>query len=73
MAHTDNDGTSGHTRVVDMDSVYTLSEASKLLKVNEKTLRRILTSGGIYAKKVGRQWRIPGKTLIAYVQEQPST
>ena len=55
----DNMVHSGH----DDEAFYTLKEAAKLLRIAERTLRRLCTSGKIHGYKVGRQWRIP-KALI---------
>ena len=38
--------------------VMTVREVAKLFKVKEKTVRALIRSGELEAKKVGRQWRI---------------
>ena len=43
--------------------VYTIPEAMKLLKVSDKTVRRLLQSGELEAVKVRGQWRIKKESL----------
>lgn len=47
--------------------VYTTSEAEKLLKVSNSTLKRLLKKGLLRANKVGGQYRILGKELLRLV------
>ena len=44
------------------DELYTLKEVSKILKVSEKTVYRLINSGRLKATKIG-QWRIKNSDL----------
>ena len=44
------------------DELYTLKEVSKILKVSEKTVYRLIESGKLKAVKI-RQWRIKKSNL----------
>jgi acetyl-CoA synthetase len=48
--------------------VYRVDEAAKILKVNFRTVYRLIKSGKIQAKKVGHQWRIPRGELEKYIK-----
>jgi excisionase family DNA binding protein len=52
----DNKGKDGQN---DVEAFYTLSEAATLLRVAERTMRRLLQEGKMRGYRVGRQWRIP--------------
>lgn len=43
----------------------TVKEASKLLKLSETTVYRMLREGSIKARKIGKQWRILGEELFS--------
>ncbi len=45
-------------------SVYTMSEAQKILKISSSTMKRLLKKGSLRANKVGRQYRILGKEIL---------
>lgn len=42
---------------------YSVAEAARLLRVSQKTLRRLIHSGEVPAVKVGRNYRISNKIL----------
>jgi excisionase family DNA binding protein len=46
-----------------VEEVYTIPEAMHLLKVSDKTIRRMLQSGQLEAVKVRGQWRIKKESL----------
>jgi excisionase family DNA binding protein len=56
----DSTGHNGHS---EDEAFYTLKEAAALLRIAERTLRRLLHDKKIHGYRVGRQWRIP-KALI---------
>lgn len=52
---------------INLHEVYTTTEAQKLLKISESTMKRLLKNGLIRANKVGGQYRILGKELLRVV------
>lgn len=40
------------------DDFYTIYEVAELLKFHHKTIRRMIASGELPAKKYGKEWRI---------------
>ncbi len=48
-------------------AVYTTSEAEKILKVSNSTMKRMLKSGLLKANKVGKQYRILGLEILRLV------
>jgi len=51
----------------------TLAQAAKALQVHEVTVRRLIATKQIYAKKIGQQWRIPVESLNAFITgEKPA-
>ena len=52
---------------INFHEVYTTSEAQKLLKISDSTIKRLLKNGLIRANKVGGQYRILGKELLRLV------
>lgn len=55
---------------INIYEVYTTSEAQKLLKISESTMKRLLKNGLIKANKVGGQYRILGKELLRVVSPE---
>lgn len=49
---------------INPNEIYTTSEAQKMLKVSNSTIKRLLKSEIIRANKVGGQYRIFGKELL---------
>jgi excisionase family DNA binding protein len=47
--------------------IYTTSEAERLLKVSNSTLKRLLKKGVIRANKLGGHYRILGRELLRIV------
>lgn len=42
-------------------------EVAQRLRVDPRTIYRLITSGGLRAVKVGRVWRVPADSLEAYL------
>lgn len=55
-----------------MDEILTAQECADLLKLNIKTVYNLLTEtrepGKIYARKVGREWRIMRKEVMDFLE-----
>jgi len=47
---------------------YTVSQASRLLQLHEKTVQRFIREGKLPAQKVGRSYRISGHELSLFTQ-----
>ncbi len=54
---------------IEPTAVYTVKEACELLNIPMSTFRILLGRGEIKGKKVGRQWRFLGSTLLDYLKE----
>ncbi|MCK5416735.1 helix-turn-helix domain-containing protein [Candidatus Parcubacteria bacterium] len=52
---------------IKQNAVYTTSEAEKILKISNSTIKRLLKNGLLRANKVGGQYRILGKELLRIV------
>lgn len=52
---------------IDPNEVYTTKETQELLKVSHSTIKRLLKKGMIKAHKLGGQYRILGKEILAAV------
>lgn len=46
-----------------------LMEAAEFLKIGRSTMLKLLTSGEVKAKKVGRQWRVTIEALNEYLSK----
>ncbi|MHB1117909.1 MAG: helix-turn-helix domain-containing protein [Minisyncoccota bacterium] len=55
---------------INFHEVYTTTEAQKLLKISDSTMKRLLKNGLIKANKVGGQYRILGKELLRLVSPE---
>ncbi len=60
----------GMNKEINIYEVYTTSEAQKLLKISDSTMKRLLKNGLIKANKVGGQYRILGKELLRIVSPE---
>ena len=47
--------------------VLTVKEAQEILKINKKTLYRLIDNRVIFAKKSGKVYRIPKQSLCEYI------
>ncbi len=52
------------------NAVYTTSEAEKILKISNSTIKRLLKKGLLKANKVGGQYRILGLELLRLVSPE---
>ena len=48
--------------------IYTLAELQDLLKVTKRTMYEYISSGELEAFKAGREWRITGDSLEAFIK-----
>ena len=48
-------------------AIYTTEETQKILKISSSTIKRLLKKGLLRANKVGGQYRILGKEILALV------
>lgn len=53
-------------------TVYTLAEVAELLRVSERTIRRLVERGELTAAQVGASWRFTRTDLNAYLRKQGS-
>jgi len=59
------------------DEILTINECAKLLKVSPWLIYELVSEervpGKIFAKKVGRSWRIHRKEIEAYLLQEPGS
>jgi excisionase family DNA binding protein len=53
------------------DRLLTLAKAAKALEVHERTVRREIERGRLFAIRVGDSYRIPRAAFLAYVRGEP--
>ena len=57
------------------DDILTIDQTAKLLKISSRTVYDLVSKeripGKIFAKKVGRSWRIMRKEIDNYLLEEP--
>ena len=51
------------------DMVFTFDEFRKYLKLGRNTALRLLQTGEVKGKKVGRQWRILKSEVVKYLRD----
>ncbi len=56
-----------------LESLLTVNEVAKLLRLSPQTLYKMLEQGTIPAVKVGCQWRFERTKIRAWLAEQQST
>lgn len=49
--------------------VYTVEEVAKMLKISDQTVRALIRSGELPAKRVGRVWRIKKTDFEEYMSK----
>jgi len=55
-------------RTVEPDAIYTREQAQELLQFSRATMSRLLTSGRLKGSKIGKDWRIWGRDVIALME-----
>ena len=59
------------------DDILTIGQCAELLKVSTRTIYDLVSAerlpGKIFAKKVGRSWRILRREVERYMSEEPGT
>ena len=59
------------------DDILTIEQCAELLKVSTRTVYDLVSNnkepGKIFAKKVGRSWRILHREVERYLSEEPGT
>ena len=53
------------------DSVMTIGDLSKYLKVSRSTLYKLAQAGKLRSQKVGRRWRFHREAVDAWLKNQP--
>jgi excisionase family DNA binding protein len=51
---------------------YTLKEAARLLRHDERTIRRMIDNKEIRAVRIRHRWMIPHDALMEYINTQPT-
>jgi excisionase family DNA binding protein len=51
---------------------YTIDQVAEILGMHHKTIRKFITEGKLGANKVGKQWRISGQDLNAFMEQKVS-
>lgn len=50
--------------------VYTVKEAAEILKTTRQQIRKMIASEELTAIKVGREWRLNGEDLQAFIDSE---
>jgi excisionase family DNA binding protein len=50
------------------EEVMTVAEVAKLLRVNRKTVEKLIYAGKLHAVKIGRVWRIPRTAVVRFLE-----
>jgi len=45
---------------------------ARLLRINRKTVEKLIHTGRLHAVKVGRVWRIPRAAVVAFLEGKES-
>lgn len=61
----------------DKNDILTIEQCAQLLKISPRTVYDLVSAerqpGKIFAKKVGRSWRILRREIERYLSEEPGT
>jgi len=63
----------GNTDMDELESLLTVNEVAKLLRLSPQTLYKMLEQGTIPAVKVGCQWRFERSKIREWLSEQQTT
>lgn len=59
------------------DEILTIEQCARLLKISPRTIYELVSAerqpGKIFAKKVGRSWRILRREVERYMSEEPGS
>ena len=58
--------------IIEKNAIYTSSELAELLNVQERVIWNLLGNGDLRGKKIGRIWRVTGKSLLRYLNQTPN-
>lgn len=61
---------SAEQHCVVVDRLYTLQEVAEYLRVAKEHARILTATREIRGVKVGREWRVPGRELLAFVDRR---
>jgi excisionase family DNA binding protein len=50
------------------EEVMTVAEVAKLLRVNRKTVEKLIYAGKLHAVKIGWVWRIPRTAVVRFLE-----
>lgn len=64
--------TNGNTYGINKEELYTLNEVADFLKIKQRQLYNVIKGGDIEAVKVGREWRVSGEALLAFIKSNTS-
>ena len=60
--------TKENTYGINREELYTLHEVESFLKIKQRNLYNLIREEKIEALKVGREWRISGEALLAFIK-----
>lgn len=58
-------------REISPNTVYAPKEVAQLLRLSERTLRKLVAEGRVKGFRLGRQWRFYGRDLLALADDGP--
>ncbi len=62
-----------NTYGINREELYTLNEVEGFLKIKQRNLYNLIKEEKIEALKVGREWRISGEALLAFIKGNTNT
>ncbi|MFE2993356.1 helix-turn-helix domain-containing protein [Streptomyces sp. NPDC059262] len=60
---------SREVRFLSSEEVLTVKQVAEILKISEKTARKMLNNGEIKGFKVGREWRVSAEKFNEYLKQ----
>jgi len=55
--------------IIEKNAIYTSKELAELLNVQERVIWNLLGNGDLHGQKIGRIWRVSGKSLLNYLNQ----